>query len=197
VRHSRSCTGSALTLTIPIAPPFLEKSRRRQRTARSEGDRQGRDSGQQEGGAQHALRQRREIDGTRRARALCQSISLAFLVRSESAYRRRPFLLRRPCLSRLAGILSPKRPLMYAPSSATSGASSGCASSKGVANLPTRRGKPDASRGWTVRATRKVAGQAIRQLSPCSALAMSKGDHSPLAWRDPRSPICLLTTKAR
>jgi hypothetical protein len=76
---------------------------------------------------------------------------------SEAAYRRRP-LLRCAGLSRLTGILSPNSPLMYFPSSAASGGSSACGASKGVGNLPIRRGKPDASRGWTVRATRKVAG---------------------------------------
>ena len=70
MRLSRRCTGSALTLTIPIALPSLEKSRRRQRTARYEGDRQGRDSG------------RRDVSPS--ASPSC--------VRSESAYRRRPFL---------------------------------------------------------------------------------------------------------
>jgi hypothetical protein len=43
-------------------------------------------------------------------------------------------------------------------SSAASGGSAGGGSSKEVANLPTRRGRPDGSRGWTVSATRKVAG---------------------------------------
>jgi hypothetical protein len=71
--------------------------------------------------------------------ALCQSSPSCD--RSESAYRRWP-LLRCAGLSRLKGILSPNSPLMYFPSSAASGGSSACGASKGVANLPTRRGKP-------------------------------------------------------